>query len=162
MGNCGSSSGTEARAPAGPIMVPSHYRLSPGGERKKVVHAGLQVLSTRHCGTTGGVRKEHYVHNLWHAIALNYLYVAMLAFESVHVLCVTLTCAQLDVYTLSYLRWCQRHGEFLKRGGGVWNAFDFIWFDSSDSFRDRGVCHWEKQDFERNYTNHAHKQIRLH
>lgn len=74
MGNCGSSS-TEAQAPAGPIMVLSHYILSPG--EKKDVHAGPQVLSTRHCGTTGAEREKHYVHVLSHATALNYLYVAM-------------------------------------------------------------------------------------
>lgn len=56
-------------------MVLSHYMLSPGG--KKDVHAGLQVLSTRHCGTTGVERKEHYVHELSHATALNYLCIVM-------------------------------------------------------------------------------------
>lgn len=85
-------------------MVLSHYMLSPGG--KKDVHAGLQVLSTRHCGTTGVERKEHYVHGLSHTTALNYLYVVMhecvcvCVYACRHVLCGILTCAQLDVYML--------------------------------------------------------------
>lgn len=57
----------------------SLYAVS-GGEKKNV-HAGLQVLSTRHCGTTGADRKEHYVHNPSHAAALNYLYGVMLVCE---------------------------------------------------------------------------------
>lgn len=51
----------------------SHYRLSPTKEKKKVVHAGLQVLSTKLCGTAGVERNEHYLHDLSHATALNYL-----------------------------------------------------------------------------------------
>lgn len=53
MGNCGSSSGTEARAPAGPIMVPSHYRLSPGGERKKLYTLGYRSFQLGTVGLPG-------------------------------------------------------------------------------------------------------------
>lgn len=56
-------------------MVLSHYRLSPGKKKKKKgIHAGLQVLLTRHCWTIAVGRKEHYAHDLSHATALNYLY----------------------------------------------------------------------------------------
>lgn len=99
MGNCGSGSSTETRAPAGPIMVLSHYRLSPEGG-KKVVHAGLQVLSTRHCGTTGVERMEHYVQNLSHASALNYLYAEMLV-----CVCVCIYACLCSVSLLHVLIW---------------------------------------------------------
>lgn len=101
MGNCGNSSSTEAQAPAGPITLLSHYMLSPS--EKKDVHTGIQVLSTRHCGTTGVGTKEHYVQNLSHVTALNYLYIytwrmwvyihtCMSSVASSCVLCWMLTC----------------------------------------------------------------------
>lgn len=62
-------------------MVLFHYMLSPGGKKICTLHAGLQVLSTRHCGTTGADGKEHYVHDSSHATALNYLYRVMLVCE---------------------------------------------------------------------------------
>lgn len=66
-------------------MVLSHYMLSPG--KKKDVHAGPQVFSTRHCGTIGVERKEHYVHDLSHSTTLNYLYIVMLVCACACVLC---------------------------------------------------------------------------
>lgn len=131
MGNCGSSSNTETQAPAGPIMVLSHYRLSPKGGGK-VVHAGLQVLSTRHCGNTGVERKEHYVHNLSHATALNSLYVVML---------VCVTCTQLDVYMLPYMSSCisvdARDTRGVHQSREV-HEMGLTWFDSSGSIRESG------------------------